>query len=129
MVVLVTLSFPAVRSGDEIVVAASGSSWPAIWRGESAIAIGTVIDVELEIDELISWDRIVPVRDCWTGVNANRGNLTVCGEIKSISDDVIAVDLRPGLVLVGVQGETPPMNPGELISFFPRSISLYPTGV
>lgn len=126
----VTLTTSVSRDGDGVVVRSSSGEWPAVWRGEFNVEARATIDVEIEIAEPISWASVVRAEGDTTGIRVVGPQVTICGVVKTVSDDdVISVDLQPGVVLVEMDGMGPTVEVGDLIRFSPRLIELFPTGI
>ncbi|TQF65808.1 hypothetical protein FK531_20505 [Rhodococcus spelaei] len=127
---LITLRSPARTPGDEVVVRADGGDWRAIWRGASSVDGGATLDVEVEVTDPVSWGGVDVAQDGVAGISGKRGTATVCGQVMSVADDgVVALDVRPGLLLVEFDGVRPLIRVGDFITFDAGELLIYPTGV
>jgi hypothetical protein len=88
------------------------------------------LDVELEIADPVPWGSVVIIKCGVAEVSESSGVLTVSGQIKALeADDVVALDVRLGIILVEMVGQRPTIRIGDFISFAPRDVTIYPTGI
>lgn len=119
----------AASTGNTIVVRSKHRDWSAVWCGADRAESGSTIHVEIEIPDPTAWSDATFADGTSTGIWDSDGTTILCGRIDHIFDDnVIALDLRPGLVLLEMVGTPPVPPPTGFLQFAPRSVSIYPTG-
>ncbi|MFD6223300.1 hypothetical protein [Nocardia asteroides] len=110
-------------------VASGQGEWPATWRGSTTGLRGEVYDVEVDIgDQPLAVHRgaeAVPAE----GVHLCDTRLVVCGVLTLFDDGLIALDLKPGTVLVEPSGAVPSALSGTTVHVLPDHISIFPAGI
>ena len=126
----ITLQSPATHAGEKVTVRSSHGEWPAIWQGEDGTATGSDVDVEVEIADPVSWSNVSVTSSEEPGISRSGDRLLICGRIDNLfDDDVIALNLQPGLVLVEMEGTRPRIRAGNFITISSGDISIYPTEI
>lgn len=86
------------------------------------------MEIELgdELSEIHVYDSDAPIE----GIYLKYGQLMVCGTVTTVFDDgIVALDLKPGRLLIEVSNSLPTIRVGQLACASPSEISLFPTGI
>lgn len=108
----------------------SEGAWTATWQGEFGANAGSALDVEFEVGDPVPWGSVTTTEDGVAGVSECGGVLTVTGRTTDLTaDDVLALDVQPGIILVEMAGPRSAIHIEDFISFAPGEVSIYPTGI
>ncbi|TLG14408.1 hypothetical protein FEK35_08420 [Nocardia cyriacigeorgica] len=113
--------------GASTVVDANGTTWPAVWSGESPAKAGAEYDVELELNCPRITANPTSVDD---GVGSTASGIRVCGSVSAIFDDgVLALDIGSATLLLDNDDVPGVYKVGDALCLEADSISIFPTGL
>ncbi|MFC9965047.1 hypothetical protein [Nocardia ignorata] len=127
MLVTLLTDMPTGKSG---MVRSHGGEWPAVWVGTSPGVGGVQYDVEIEVDDEHSKIEVCGSNSPREGIYLKDEGLKVCGTVNTVYEDgIIALDLKPGNLLLEIQSQSSEMHVGQVVCVSPSVISIFPTGI
>lgn len=126
---LVTLNRRDDGDGLAVHVTGPGISGAATWCGRGDPVVEVPVDVELDVPEVIAWNKVAVESSGDEPPVPEPGELFISGVVEHEDEDGVAViRVADSTVLLETAGARPSGVTGEQVALVARDVGIYPTG-
>ncbi|MBF5000909.1 hypothetical protein IRT45_27600 [Nocardia sp. BSTN01] len=117
--------------GSNLLVKSAGHLWHGTWRGNQPSSPGSLCDIEVSIDDIHGWQVAISGDDKPLGIYEDQDGLQITGRVTvAYEDGLIALDIGSGgNVLIDPDDHATEVKIGEIVTFKPGRVDIFPTNI